>query len=63
VALPSALPDGHGACGAPLAWPAQDLLLATLLGPEGAAATDALPLRIEAEERRLVTSWATVALR
>jgi hypothetical protein len=63
VELPSALPDGRGACAAPLAWPAEDLLLITVLGPEGAAADDALPLRVEAEERRLVTSWATVALR
>ena|GEM_PF-2309230 len=63
VALPAALPDGLGACGAPLEWPAEDLLLVTLVGPGGAAPGDALPLRVEAEERRLVTSWATVPLR
>jgi len=63
TSLPASLPDAEAACGAPLDWPAQDLLLATVLGPAGASPTDPLPLRLEAEERRLVTSWASIALR
>jgi hypothetical protein len=63
IAMPSSLPEGTGACGAPLDWPARDLLLVTLLGPAGAGARDELPLRVEAEDRRLVTSWAAIPLR
>jgi len=61
--LPASLPDGQGACGAPLDWPRTDLLLATVLGPAGASPGDPLPLRVEAEERRVVTAWASLSLR
>jgi hypothetical protein len=60
--LPAALPGGQGACGAPLDWPRADLLLATVLGPAGARPGDPLPLRVEAEDRRLVTAWASLSL-
>ena len=63
ASLPASLPDGTGACGAPLDWPAHDQLLVTLLGPAGAGDRDELPLRVEAEDRRLVTSWAAIPLR
>jgi hypothetical protein len=63
VALPSALPGGVGSCGAPLDWPADDLLLVTVLGPAAAAPDAALPLEVEPEGCRLVTSWTTVPLR
>ena len=55
--------SSDGACGEPLDWPARDLLLITLLGPSGAGDRDELPLRVEAEDRRLVTSWAAIPLR
>lgn len=62
VELPCSLAGGRGACAAPRAWPARELVLVTLLGPPGAAPDAAWPLRWDAGLRRLVLPWTEVEL-